>query len=456
MSALMDAPLTSAEHERIEPVRRAVPLRRPQSGPPRGAVVSAVLAAVLSVVVGVAAGGPVDETWSLVSGALAAEGVEFSTGDEVPFEVVVTALDDGAVVESDLGRISLSQRTVATLSPPRPASTGSLSLTSGQVLVEAELGAYTVRATLGTVTGTGTFRVERDDSPRVAVYAGTAAVLGDRNLVAGRLAEVALDGTATRDRPIVLDADDPWDAVHGAAALETDQQVAQLRQGLERTYGTSPQTPEFYGDFVGVTPGLEVALASLSTRVDGRLFGPPADTLVAAAVIETLRVGTALPIDQVINTVLPLRADGGTWGVILARFDLDAAQLRDVADDALRRRAAQGEDAEPVIDPPSRQGPARPQPPEQPQPQPPEQPQPSPSPSPTPEPDPSPSIPPPTPEPPPEPGPIEDTIGTIGDLLEPGDGPLPLPDPGGVVNGLLGADGVVSRLLGALGLLRSR
>jgi hypothetical protein len=423
---LWDIPMTSEEFEQIEPIRRVVPPRRRRTGPPRAAVAAAFIGALLAAVGAVAARAPLDTTWSVATGSVRTAEGELAAGDDIPFEVAVTVGAEETMLESGIGRLSLTPGTVATLGSPAAGSVGNLKLASGEVLVDTDIGRYTVNATIAVLVGDGVFRVARDEAPRLAVYRGNAAATSGLFGSLGPFTQLSLDGGSGDVRPIALDSRDAWDALHAAVPLDTDRQIQQLRVGLEATYGTSPQRPAFYADFVGVTPGLEVALAELAPTVRGALFGPPADTLIAAAVLETLRLGQGLPQAQIIGQILPDRAAGGSWGVLMAQRDLDGSDLRVVADDALRRRANLGGEAVSVIDGPVSQTPQR-----RPQPQPtistrtpdePSTPTTTPSDPPTDDPTEDPTQDPtedPSPFAPPTDAPTGDPAGTIGDLLDP-------------------------------------
>ncbi len=443
---LLDIPMTTQAYERIEPVRREVPGRRITTGPPRAAVIAAVLGALLAAAVGIGVSAPLDTTWAITAGSVRTSQGVLVTGDEIPFGIELIVVDETTTLDSGIGRLSMIPGTVATLGRPVAGSVGNLKLATGDVLVDTEVGRYTIDATVSVLVGDGVFRVVRSRTPRLAVYSGNAAATSGLFGSLGPFTQMALDGGSGDVRPIALSPTDPWDVLHAAVPLDTDAQIEQLRAGLEATYGTSPQLPAFYGDFVGVPPELEAALAELAPTVRGELFGPPAESLVAAAVLETLRLGQGLPMEQVIGQVLPDRAGGGSWGVLMAQRDLDAADLRAVADDALRRRAELGDEAVPVIDPPT----VQPRQPAQPQPEPttpatvPDEPD-------TPDtPEPEPPTEPPTEEPTEPPGPLEDPIGTITDLLTPdGGGPLGL-DIGGLLEpGLVG--GVVADVADVVG-----
>lgn len=420
----------------VPPVTRTVPPLRRRGTPPRVAAVLAVLGALLAgLVAGLAPAAPL--TWTLSSGELTSEDVQVAADGDVPTDTELTAGDDGAVLRASSARLELAPGSVIELGAPVGPAALALDLREGALVADVDV-TLSVGATVATVTGFGgAFRVDRDDVDRVATYTAAVGITGDTAVSMTRLHEVPLGAPQASVVPIRLDPEDPWDARFAEVPLATDAQIRDLEAGLAATYGTAPQTAAFYTDFVGVTEGLVEALPQLAPVVQGDSFGPPAPTLVAAAVTTALVEGTGRPLETVLASVLVDRAAGGSWGVLLAQDDLDGAYLRGVTDDALRRRAAQPEPA-PVQT-------TTPTPPADDAPEPTPTPSPAPAPSPTPSPDPAPS-PSPTPSPDPEPspspepdsGPIQDTLE---DLLGPGEGvldPLEPLDPVGTVDDLLG------------------
>lgn len=384
----------------------------------------AVVAALLTTVVAATTPAP-PLTWVLAGGSLDAAGDEVALDATAPVDTSLTAGEDGAVLRADGARVDLAPGSVVELRGGVGAIAQAIALRSGSLLADVEV-TLSVDATVATATGFGgAFRVERDATPRVATYDAAVGIAGDTAVSMTRLSQVPLGGPQSAVGPIVLDAADPWDARHADGALAIDASLADLATGLRATYGGAPQTAEFYRDFVGVTEGLVEALPQLAPTDLGRRFGPPAETLVAATAVTALVEGTGRGVDEVVAEALQSRAAGGTWGVVLARNDLDAAYVREVADAALRRRAEQGDDAEPVLPDPAPPattpaGSDEPSAPSgdapDPQPQPPSDTDPDPGPEPDPDPDPD-------PDPSPEPGPLEDPVGTVEDLLDPdGDG----------------------------------
>lgn len=430
--------------EVVPPVQRALPPLRRRGRPPRAAAAIAVVGALLAgIVAGVAPPAPL--SWTVTAGSVSTRDGAVAN-DAVPLEVRLVAGDDGAVLRAASATVELAAGTVVELQPAIGPAALALALEQGALVADVDV-TLSVDATVATVTGFGgAFRVERGSTDRVATYTAAVGITGDTAVSMTRLSEVPLGAPQAAVVPIRLDEGDPWDVRFAEDVLATEAQVADLEAGLAATYGTAPQTVDFYGDFVGVDAGLVAALPQLSPVVRGQRFGPPGPTLVAAAVVTALAEGTGRPLETIVDTVVVDRAAGGTWGVLLARADLDGAYLRRVTDEALRRRAAQDDPAPILSDAQDSDQPTPPAPSPTPTPTPSPSPTPTPSPSPAPQPAPSPD-----PEPSPEPGPLEDPVGTIDDLLSPdGDGLL---DPVGTVDGLL--DGV-PLVGGVVSLIRMR
>lgn len=422
--------------EQVPPVNRTVPPLRRRAR--RGGGVAASLALVGALLSGiVAATSPAPPlSWMLASGSLDADGTAIAVDATAPLDTPLTAGDDGAVLTARGARLELAPGTEFAFGGAGVGPVAqTVQLRAGSLVADVEV-TLSVDATVATASGFGgAFRVERDETPRVATYSAAVGIAGDTAVSMTRLSQVPLGRAQDAVGPIILDPDDPWDARYAETALEADAQLANLATGLRSSYGEGAQRPAFYRDFVGVTEGLVEALPQFAPSDRGDRFGPPAETLIAATALRALVEGTGQPLGQLLPEVLAARAAGGTWGVLLARNDLDAVFVRGIADEALRRRAEQGDDAEPVLPPEPEPGTSdapEPEPDSAPEPAPPPadaDPDPEPDPDPAPEPDPEPE-----PDPDPEPGPIEDPVGTIEDLIGPDDGLLVPPD--ALVDGL--------------------
>lgn len=432
--------------ERVAPVNRELPPLRARRRPPRVAAALAVVGALLAALV--AAMGPqAPLSWTLDQGTLTTSDGVVANGATAPLDIELVAGDAGAVLRATGARVEVAPGSVFQLESGLGPMAQTVALRDGSLVADVEV-PLSVDATVVTVTGFGgAFRVDRGTTARVATYTAAVGITGDTTVSMTRLHQVPLGAGQSAVGPIVLDPDDPWDARHAEGALEIDAQLSDLRTGLRATYGSEPQTAAFYRDFVGVTEGLVEALPQLAPVDRGERFGPPAETLIAAAAVTTLLEGTGRPLPEILAEVVVDRAAGGTWGVILAQDDLDAAYLRRITDDALRRREAQPSPAPVITDEPPATAEDEPGSEPAPQPEPTSQPEPEPTP------DPEPPEEDPDPEPSPEPGPLEDPVGTVEDLLDPEDSPLA---PGGEDATLLpGLDAAMGGLLGVMPLLGS-
>lgn len=400
--------------ERVPPVNRELPPLRPARRPPLASASLAVLGALLAGLV--ASMGPTAPlTWTVAEGSLATADGELGTDAVAPADTELVAGAGGAVLRAQGVRVDLAPGTVLELGEVIGPVSQTLRLREGSLVADVDA-TLAVDATVATITGFGgAFRVDRGDTPRVATYDAAVGISGDTAVSMTALHQLPLGDTQDAVGPIILDPEDPWDVRHAPGPLETDAQLADLLTGLRASYGEVAQTAAFYTDFVGVTEGLVAALPQLAPVDEGDRFGPPAETLVAAAAVTSLVEASGRPLQDLVPEVVAARAAGGTWGVVLAQREVDAAYLRRVTDEALRRRREQPSPA-PVLT----EEQVTPSSPEtSPQPSPTQDPTPEPSPQPEPSPEPSPSQPEPEPSPSPEPDPLEDPVGTIDDLLDP-------------------------------------
>ena len=283
-------------YDDVPPVTRTVPPLRRRGSPPRIAAVLAVLGALLAgLIAGLAPAAPL--TWTLSSGSLTSDDGPVSADGVVPTETELTVGDDGAVLRASSARLELAPGSSFQLRPALGPAALALDLQEGSLVADVDV-TLSVGATVATVTGFGgTFRVDRDGVDRVATYTAAVGITGDTAVSMTRLHEVPLGAPQASVVPIRLDPEDPWDARFAEVPLATDAQIRDLEAGLAATYGTAPQTAAFYTDFVGVTEGLVEALPQLAPVVQGESFGPPAPTLVAAAVTTCLLYTSPSPRD---------------------------------------------------------------------------------------------------------------------------------------------------------------
>lgn len=268
-------------------------------------------------------------------------------GEEISFQTVVrTPVDAEATLRVRTGEVSLAPASLGTLLP------GQVELQHGAVLFEVSA-FYLGMSDALIARGDGHWRLDAAPNPRVAVYQGTASVTGGLLLLTvrseartlRRFEEVRLDqDVLTEAAPLTYRVDDPWDARLAADLLAIDAVVAQTREGIARTYGTDPRPEDFYTAFTAVDDGIELALERFDTR-PGPGYGPPADVLIAVLVSRLLVESVAIGFPEAIDEVDTIRAAGGTWGFILVRRDLTAADFVRSLDLSLRAIAELGDQA---------------------------------------------------------------------------------------------------------------
>ncbi len=390
------------------------------------------------------------------------------TGDWKPVEVGAQ-VRFGVAMRTPVDAVAelvVRQGTI-TLGPTTRASTlpGTVELDQGRVLFEVSAFYLALSPNL-VARGDGTWRLDADINPRVAVYEGSASATAGlargqsrpeaRSLVGWQQVELVA-GAVGEPRPLSYVLDDPWDVEHAAVPIAVDDAVARTAAGIARTYGDDPRGQDFYEAFTVVDDGLELALGRFDVLA-GEGFGPPADVLTAVLASRLIAERAAIDFPRAVTEVDDLRAAGATWGVVLARRDLGVDDWLRTVDLSLREIEELGEDAPPPAPPPS---PVTPQP------------SPSPSPSPTSSPTPLPT-PTPTPTPTPEPSPSEDpcddpgnnsqqcvgqTVDEILDLIDDLIPPSPLGDPlglGGMGPGEgddAAEDGILDDVVDVLGLV---
>ncbi|MDP9022481.1 MAG: hypothetical protein M3N57_07260, partial [Actinomycetota bacterium] len=246
---------------------------------------------------------------------------------------------DGARLAVDGGNIALSGEARARLADP-------LEITAGSVLTEVPGRERAVAFSPFTVRGRGSWRVDTGGAVRVGVYDGAVGIRADAAgvdcdgpcVAVGRLQDATVVGgrLPADPRPLHYEPVDEWDRRLLADVLAIDRQVAQLAAGFAARYGTAPQPPAFYTSFSQVQEPLADALPRLATTtVQGR-FGPPADVLVAVVVTDLLVQRAGLGLDEAVDTIVRLRHDGATWGIVLAMHGLGPDALRQAATLAVR------------------------------------------------------------------------------------------------------------------------
>lgn len=310
------------------------------------AVVAVIAGLIVSPPWSTGGGVPAGFAGRLISGDLERQAgdrwVVVTVGQLVPDGAEVRSRD-GAELEVRGGVVELADATAATLADE-------LELETGSVLTDVPDGQRSVRLGPLVASGRGTWRVDRGTADRVAVYAGGVGVQlegdDDRGVALARLQEADVDGSQlpAAPLPIAYAPSDPWDARLLAELIATDRTAAQLIRSFTSRYGTAAQPPAFYRRFVIVDDAVAAGLSRLGgVTVAGRI-GPPADVLLAAVVVDLLADRAGLQRVDAVDEVVAQRSAGATWGVVLARHDLGADDLREAVDLALR-----GAPAEPAI-----------------------------------------------------------------------------------------------------------
>ena len=255
-------------------------------------------------------------------------------GELVPTGTTVRTRDGEARLDPGDGALTLADRSVAVLDH-------ATTLQAGALLVEIEDRSHDVHLGSLLATGRGAWRVDAGSAPRLGVYDGGATLRGPSGAGTGvdrfEEANVRAGRPATSALPLRYLTVDAWDARLLSGAIAVDRQVEQLHDALVAAYGTDPQPASFYASFLAVDDAVAQALPGFGAGGDAT-FGPPADVLVAVVITTTIVDRAGLTARVAVNEVRELRRDGATWGLILARHDLGAEELRAAIDLALRRR----------------------------------------------------------------------------------------------------------------------
>lgn len=319
----------------------------PPAGPlPRAAAALAALAVLVAGVaallgdVGLLPGGTVArvETGSL---ELAVDGGwrTLTVGEELRAGSRVRTDEELAELTAGSARLTVVADTELVLHDDRFA------LERGTVAIEDDQ-PVTVEVDAITAVGAGTWRVDDGGRPRVGVYEGGPVTVDDGDVASEvpSLRELSVRDGAAAARgvvPLRYDGDDPVDVRHLAEALRVDELAATLRRSLAGTHGDAPREPAFYDSFTAIGDEIGGRLTELAPQVDGDRLGPPADVLVAVAVIDVLRVDTDRTTTEAAAEVARLRGAGAAWGLIVVGAGADGDALLAAADRALERAEEQ-------------------------------------------------------------------------------------------------------------------
>lgn len=241
---------------------------------------------------------------------------------------------DGAEIEVRGGELELGEDTRVVLDDPVVVDAGSL-------LTDVAGREREVRAGDLLASGRGTWRTDVAAGVRVAVYRGGAGVevagSGERGLAVSRFEQVATASPQLPAAPLPMaySGGDEWDVRLLSGLLATDRVAAQLARSFAARYGSEPLPRSFYTRFTAVDEAIDAALGRLAGS-DGDRFGPPGDVLVAVVVTDLLADRAGLTTEEAATEAVALRAAGATWGIVLARHDLSADDLRGAVDLAVR------------------------------------------------------------------------------------------------------------------------
>ncbi|HEY8200215.1 MAG TPA: hypothetical protein VII47_02575, partial [Actinomycetota bacterium] len=249
----------------------------------------------------------------------------------------------------------------------------------GKVLVVAE-GPVSVRSEPVTVRAAGgIFRVDRDDSTRVAVYKDEARIDGPSSLLSVPTYHESLVAGGVvppSAQALQIDPSDRWDIRYLKDAIDIDARLANLSRGLEAQLGSGT--------------GVDFYRRVLPEGFPLNLLGPMAadrktDVLIGSLIAHE---ATARGTDEAaaVAGVFAMWREGASWGLVAHRFGVAQKELFSLLLDSVNRANLVDQGRGPGLasrrpspgPPPTHPGTATPQPSEQPS----ATPQPSPGPSP--------------------------------------------------------------------------
>lgn len=170
----------------------------------------------------------------------------------------------------------------------------------------------------------GHFRLDRRLSLRVASYEGEVIVTvpPDVRLPALREVVVAAGLLQSREpRPMTILPQDRWDVRFLGDFVGLERDVRSYRRGFDATYGSQATTAAFFSRFVppvGADPSFVApVLAEFA----------PSDVLLGLLFGLSLSGKRGVSLAEAFASVLALRRDGASWGLIAAEFALSPAGL---------------------------------------------------------------------------------------------------------------------------------
>ncbi|MGH2710962.1 MAG: hypothetical protein ACRDH9_07145 [Actinomycetota bacterium] len=192
----------------------------------------------------------------------------------------------------------------------------------GSVLVRAPESDIRLTAGSADIEATNSvFRVNRDLSVVLAVYSGSASLLGAGVEVPSlREATVLANGQLSEGfKPIEVHPNDVWDNELLGPAIDLGFRLLNLERGLTR------QLPRGE-DARAVSAALvqeKFSRSSIESAI--RVLGSAARVVVAAAVAQEISRVDGSPLSGVFQEVINLQAAAAHWGVIIAQWSLEDA-----------------------------------------------------------------------------------------------------------------------------------
>jgi hypothetical protein len=180
------------------------------------------------------------------------------------------------------------------------------------------------------VSGPGVYRLTPGFAARLGVYRGDVILErpGERVMVSSlRQADLSVRRLATEGAPLAYRHDDAWDRTLLAPAIAFDAEAARLTRGMDREFGTAPQTADFYRGFAAVDAAAVPVLARTARLVDADRFGPASDALLTLFLAQAAATQSGRGVTAMAERIAALRAAGARWGLVATELDVTAARF---------------------------------------------------------------------------------------------------------------------------------
>jgi hypothetical protein len=253
--------------------------------------------------------------------------VRLIDGDETTTLEEATTIDTGVgILTGEGGRASIELPGGSTMELAPQAEVrlegDSTQVDHGSVLVKAP--DSEIRLTAGPAdiqANDSVFRVNRDFSVVLAVYSGSAALLGAGvEVPALREATVVANGQVQDGfRPYGVDPNDEWDIQLLGPAIDLGYRLLNLEKGLTR------QLPQGEEKRAVSTALVEEEFPRGTIEAGIRALGSAARVVVAAAIAQQISRADGGPLNRVFQEVVNLQALTENWFVIVAQWGLQDA-----------------------------------------------------------------------------------------------------------------------------------